>query len=88
MATRRLRVRRRARLFAASTLRDDILARSAAVKNDPTRDPTTSTGGRSVAEWARLQQRAKEDALGPEGRMKLALRLGLRARAMRSKVAP
>ena len=26
--------------------------------------------------------------LGPEGRMKLALRLGLRARAIRSKVAP
>jgi hypothetical protein len=58
------------------------------MKNNPAADPTPTREGCSVAAWARLQQRAKEDALGPEGRMKLALRLGLRARAIRLKVAP
>ena len=58
------------------------------MKTPPDSDPIPAPEGRSVAEWAKLQQRAKEDALGPEGRMKLALRLGLRARAIRSKVAP
>jgi hypothetical protein len=36
----------------------------------------------SLRDQARAEQRAKEDALGPEGRIKLALTLGLRAKAL------
>jgi len=36
----------------------------------------------SLRAQARAAQRAKEDALGPEGRIKLALTLGLRAKAL------
>ena len=39
---------------------------------------------RGLAGWARRQQAAKEAALGPVGRIELALRLGLRARALRA----
>ena len=35
-----------------------------------------------VAAWARRRRRDEEDALGPEGRILLALSLGLRARAL------
>jgi len=37
----------------------------------------------SLREQARAAQRAKEDALGDEGRIRLALTLGLRAKALR-----
>ncbi|MBI5514744.1 MAG: hypothetical protein HY909_13295 [Deltaproteobacteria bacterium] len=36
----------------------------------------------TCAEWARRRQREKEAALGAEGRILLALRLGQRARAL------
>ncbi len=36
----------------------------------------------SLRDQARAAQRAKEDVLGPEGRIKLALTLGLRAKAL------
>lgn len=40
-----------------------------------------------VASWARRRQREAEEALGPEGRIRLALTLGLRARALGAQCA-
>lgn len=44
--------------------------------------PEAAPPRRSLRAQAQAAQRAKEDALGPEGRIKLALTLGLRAKAL------
>ena len=43
---------------------------------------TTDAPRESLAARMKRQQREAEDALGPEGRIRLALALGLRARAL------
>ncbi len=45
-------------------------------------DVRASAPREDVAAWARRTQREKEAALDAEGRIRLALRLGLRARAL------
>lgn len=54
----------------------------------PPPDPASGPPREDLTAWARRRRRESEDALGAEGRIRLALTLGLRARALAALVRP